>query len=46
MKIITDDRCAGYAHPGHPERPERIAASVSGSGNKPSCHWPGANPAD
>jgi acetoin utilization deacetylase AcuC-like enzyme len=24
MKIITDDRCLGYRHPGHPERPERI----------------------
>jgi acetoin utilization deacetylase AcuC-like enzyme len=24
MRIITDNRCAGYAQPGHPERPERI----------------------
>lgn len=24
MKIITDERCTGYSHPGHPERPERI----------------------
>ncbi len=24
MIIITDERCAGYASPGHPERPERI----------------------
>jgi acetoin utilization deacetylase AcuC-like enzyme len=24
MKIITDEHCAGYAQPGHPERPERI----------------------
>jgi acetoin utilization deacetylase AcuC-like enzyme len=28
MKIISDERCTGYQHPGHPERPERIAASV------------------
>jgi acetoin utilization deacetylase AcuC-like enzyme len=28
MKIISDDRCTGYSHPGHPERPERIAATL------------------
>lgn len=28
MKIITDERCTGYAQPGHPERPERIAATL------------------
>ena len=28
MKIITDDHCTGYSHPGHPERPERISASL------------------
>ena len=28
MKIITDERCAGYSHPGHPERPERILATL------------------
>ncbi len=28
MKIITDERCAGYAHPGHPERPERITRTL------------------
>src|SRR6266496_5336298 len=27
MKVITDERCTGYSHPGHPERPERIAAT-------------------
>jgi acetoin utilization deacetylase AcuC-like enzyme len=27
MKIITDEKCSAYAHPGHPERPERIIAS-------------------
>jgi acetoin utilization deacetylase AcuC-like enzyme len=24
VKIITDERCTGYARPGHPEKPERI----------------------
>lgn len=24
MKIITDERCAGYHSPGHPERPTRV----------------------
>ena len=24
MRIITDERCTGYSHPGHPERAERI----------------------
>lgn len=28
MKIICDERCAGYAAPGHPERPERISATI------------------
>jgi acetoin utilization deacetylase AcuC-like enzyme len=27
MRIITDERCTGYWHPGHPERPERIIAT-------------------
>jgi acetoin utilization deacetylase AcuC-like enzyme len=27
MKIITDDRCTGYTHPGHPERPERLSGA-------------------
>ena len=27
MKVITDERCIGYSHPGHPERPERILAT-------------------
>ena len=27
MKIITDERCTGYSHPGHPERAERITAT-------------------
>jgi len=28
MKIITDERCTGYSHPGHPERPERISRTI------------------
>jgi len=28
MKIITDERCTGYAQRGHPEGPERIAATL------------------
>ena len=27
MRIITDERCTGYSHPGHPERAERIIAT-------------------
>ncbi len=29
MKIITDEHCTGYFHPGHPERPERVAATLA-----------------
>jgi acetoin utilization deacetylase AcuC-like enzyme len=28
MKVITDERCTGYRQPGHPERPERISATL------------------
>ncbi|HTL18530.1 MAG TPA: histone deacetylase [Patescibacteria group bacterium] len=28
MKIICDERCTGYSQPGHPERPERISATL------------------
>jgi len=28
VRIITDEECAGYTHPGHPERPERITATL------------------
>jgi len=28
MKIITDDACAGYSRPGHPEKPARITNTV------------------
>ena len=27
MRVITAERCVGYSHPGHPERPERIIAT-------------------
>ena len=29
MKFITDDHCLEFAHPGHPERPERISTTVA-----------------
>ena len=29
MKIVTDERCAGYSSPGHPERPERITRTLA-----------------
>jgi acetoin utilization deacetylase AcuC-like enzyme len=28
MRIIIDEQCIGYSHPGHPERPERISATL------------------
>jgi acetoin utilization deacetylase AcuC-like enzyme len=28
VTIITDEHCIGYSHPGHPERPERISATL------------------
>ena len=28
IKIITDEKCTSYRAPGHPERPERISATV------------------
>jgi acetoin utilization deacetylase AcuC-like enzyme len=28
VKVITDERCAGYSSPGHPERPERITRTL------------------
>lgn len=28
MKIITDERCTGYAKTGHPENPRRVAATI------------------
>jgi acetoin utilization deacetylase AcuC-like enzyme len=29
VKIITDERCAAYAHPGHPEGPERVTRTLA-----------------
>jgi acetoin utilization deacetylase AcuC-like enzyme len=29
VKIITDERCANYSRPGHPERPARITATAT-----------------
>lgn len=29
MTIITDERCTGYASPGHPERPSRISGTLA-----------------
>jgi acetoin utilization deacetylase AcuC-like enzyme len=29
MKIITDEKCAGYSHYGHPECPARITATLA-----------------
>ena len=29
MKIITDERCTGYARAGHPENPRRVAATAA-----------------
>ena len=28
LRIVTDEHCTGYEHPGHPERPERISATL------------------
>src|SRR6266404_2599664 len=28
MKVITDEKCTGYAQPGHPERPARITKTL------------------
>ena len=29
MKIITDERCAGYSRYGHPENPRRVTATIA-----------------
>src|SRR5581483_6783864 len=28
MIIVADERCTGYSQPSHPERPERISATL------------------
>ena len=48
MRIITDERCTGYSHLGHPERPERILASwekLRGQTELPIT-WSNPGPAD
>jgi acetoin utilization deacetylase AcuC-like enzyme len=34
MKVITDERCTRYRQPGHPERPERIGATLKKLGEQ------------
>ena len=29
VKIITDERCTGYAQPGHPDRPARVESTLA-----------------
>jgi acetoin utilization deacetylase AcuC-like enzyme len=29
MHVITDERCLAYSHPGHPERPQRVAGTLA-----------------
>jgi acetoin utilization deacetylase AcuC-like enzyme len=43
MHIITDERCTGYASPGHPERPARIARTLVKlrAQNDLVLHWAG-----
>lgn len=48
MRIITDERCTGYSHPGHPERPERIITTwekLRGQTDLPIT-WSKPGPAD
>lgn len=48
MRIITDERCTGYSHPGHPERAERIIttlAKLRGQTELPIT-WSKPSPAD
>ena len=48
MTIITDERCAGYSHPGHPERPERITATLEKLRNQSelAVNWSKPGPCD
>ncbi len=41
MKIITDERCAGYARSGHPDQPRRVAATTARlkSQSELAIHW-------
>lgn len=46
MKIIAEEKCAGYSKPGHPERPARVTAALArlGAQNELPIEWlkPGA----
>ena len=48
MKVITDERCAGYASPGHPERPERVTRTLARLRNQTELpiDWAAPGPAD
>jgi acetoin utilization deacetylase AcuC-like enzyme len=48
MKIITDEACAGYSSPGHPERPARITRTLEKlrSQNELSLTWAAPSPPD
>ncbi len=48
MKIITEERCAGYGTPGHPERPARITRTLNYLRDEKdlSISWADPGPAD
>jgi acetoin utilization deacetylase AcuC-like enzyme len=48
VRIITDERCTGYSHPGHPERPERILGSLEKLRRQTELpvRWSKPNPCD
>jgi acetoin utilization deacetylase AcuC-like enzyme len=48
VRIITDERCTGYSHPGHPERAERIIATRQKlkSQTELPITWSGPGPCD
>jgi acetoin utilization deacetylase AcuC-like enzyme len=46
MKIITDERCAGYSRAGHPERPARISDTVARLKNQADLPLVWAAPSD
>src|ERR1035437_8559580 len=44
MRIITDERCIGYSHPGHPERAERIITTWEKLRRQKELAIPWSNP--
>ncbi len=48
MKIITDERCAGYSSAGHPERPQRITGTLAAlrAQTELPITWAAPGPAD